>query len=80
MQNRRVNDLYDNTLRQLQPETRSIIEFSKRVNLTGALNYREGVGRELSLGRESRWIHEVLASAGRQDFQTRGLVVRAIAR
>ena len=42
VQNRRVNDLYDNTLRQLQPETRSIIEFSKRVNLTGALNYHEG--------------------------------------
>jgi len=42
LQNRRVNDLYDNTLRQLQPETRSIIEFSKRVNLTGALNYHEG--------------------------------------
>ena len=42
VQNRMVNDLYDNTLRQLQPETRSIIEFSKRVNLTGALNYHEG--------------------------------------
>jgi len=41
-QNMRVNDLYDDTLRQLQPETRSIIEFSKRVNLTGALNYHEG--------------------------------------
>jgi len=42
VRNRRVNDLYDDTLRQLQPETRSIIEFSKRVNLTGALNYHEG--------------------------------------
>jgi hypothetical protein len=38
----RVNDLYDDTLRELQPETLAIVEFSKSVNLTGALNYHEG--------------------------------------
>ena len=38
----RVDDLLDDTLRVLQPETKSLVDFSKKVNLTGAVNYHEG--------------------------------------